>query len=141
MSTILKSSQNPSRIELIKSLCEAKLENYISRLMQAYKSKNWEELSEVSLSFEDDCYCIGEVEIAGKIIILRSQILTEPIDFQAIKSCLQKIQELTMKLQQFLLIKLKTLGPVQEDQIKYIRLSSKTSSLQCPGYISFCIIH
>ena len=109
--------------------------------MQAYKQKNWEDLSEISLSFENDCYCIGEVEIAGKIIILRSQILTEPIDFDVIKSCLQKIQELTMKLQQFLLTKLKTLGAVQEDQIRYIRMSSKTSSLQCPGYISVCMIY
>lgn len=140
MSTILSSSQNPFRTELMKSLCEAKLEIYISKLMQSYEEKNWKELSEISLSFENDCYCIGEVEIAGKIIILRLQLLTENVDFHVVEIFLNKILVLSVKLQQFLLKKLKSLGFVQEDKIKYIQMSSLASSVQCPGFISFCTI-
>ena len=68
------------------------------------------------------------------------QLLTEDVYFHVVEIFLNKILELTMKLQQFLLKKLKSLGHVQESKIKYIQMSSLARSVQCPGFISLCAI-
>jgi hypothetical protein len=138
MSTNSNDSQNSSRIDLIKSLCEIGLETHVKNLVQAYSEQNWKELNEVSLDFEKDCYTIGEVEIVGKIIILRLQLHHRPMNSEIIESILLKIEDLSIRLQLFLIKKLQDLNLVEENKVKYISRPMKTSDLQCPWVYNFC---
>jgi len=121
MSTTLKNSEEGKNRAYIQHLCEIGLYNYTFMICEAYSKRDWDKLNDVSLKFERDCYNIGEVEIVGKLIILRLLLEAHPTEGYYVEGTLRKIFELTYALQKHLITYLENLSvKLDENKIHYI---------------------
>lgn len=103
MSTNLKPTSKPGDRGHLQSFCEYGLYNYICLMQDAYNHQNWSSLKEISYNFERDCCLIGEVKISGKLMILRIQLETEPLERMIIGNIISSIFYLSYSLQMFLI--------------------------------------
>lgn len=122
MSTNFENTNKAKNRALIKYLCEIGLYNYTLMICEAHSKQDWARINDVSLQFEKDCYNIGEVKIAGKLILLRVQLQMNPIDSYYIESTLRKIFELAYNLQLYLIEYLESLSvKLDENKLHYIK--------------------
>lgn len=120
------SNSNTSRsrnLEIIQKLCESGLHHYTNIINQAHIKGDWPTLREISMKFEKDCYNIGEVELAGKLILLRLHLQNEHVDRSLVEQTLKNIFDLASNLQHFMIKHLENSNfQIDENNLHYITM-------------------
>jgi hypothetical protein len=123
MSTNNSNLSKSNSLERIHQLCQSGLHYYTDLFNKALQNNDWGTLRDLSMKFEKDCYSIGEVEIAGKLILLRLHLQSNSVDKTLVEQNLRTIFDLSLNLQHFLVKHLENSNfRIDESNLNYINL-------------------